>query len=57
MSDAPPGTAPETPAETPPRPHRAHRIRAGALIGVLTALLGFAIAVQVHANSQSNDFA
>ncbi len=33
---------------------RAGRVRAGALIGVLTALLGFAIAVQVHANSQSD---
>ncbi len=31
--------------------------RAGALIGVLTALLGFAIAVQVHANSQSDSLA
>jgi uncharacterized protein YlxW (UPF0749 family) len=40
--------------DTPTRPRRAHRIRAGALIGVLTALLGFAIAVQVHANSQSD---
>jgi uncharacterized protein YlxW (UPF0749 family) len=40
--------------EAPARPRRAHRIRAGALIGVLTALLGFAIAVQVHANSQSD---
>ena len=57
MSDAPPETPSEIPSEIPPRPRRAHRIRAGALIGVLTALLGFAIAVQVHANSQSNDFA
>lgn len=31
--------------------------RAGALIGVLTALLGFAIAVQLHANSQSDSLA
>jgi uncharacterized protein YlxW (UPF0749 family) len=30
------------------------RLRAGALIGVLTALLGFAIALQVRANSQSD---
>lgn len=55
---------PETTETTEPaeprgtaRPHRAHRIRAGALIGVLTALLGFAIAVQVHANSQSDSLA
>jgi uncharacterized protein YlxW (UPF0749 family) len=49
----------EVPPVTPPpdRPRRAHRIRAGALIGVLTALLGFAIAVQVHANSQSDSLA
>jgi uncharacterized protein YlxW (UPF0749 family) len=33
---------------------RAVRLRAGALIGVLTALLGFGIAVQVHANSQTD---
>lgn len=46
------------PEETQPeRPRRAHRIRAGALIGVLTALLGFAIAVQVHANSGSDNLA
>lgn len=36
------------------RPRRRARLRAGALIGVLTALLGFAIAVQVRANSQSD---
>lgn len=48
----------DTPAtESPDRPRRSHRIRAGALIGVLTALLGFAIAVQVHANSQSDSLA
>ncbi|HEY3090804.1 MAG TPA: DUF881 domain-containing protein [Jatrophihabitantaceae bacterium] len=29
-------------------------LRAGALIGVLTAVLGFAIAVQVHSNSSSD---
>lgn len=40
-----------------PKPHRRSRIRAGALIGVLTALLGFAIAVQVHANSGSDSLA
>jgi uncharacterized protein YlxW (UPF0749 family) len=33
------------------------RLRAGALIGVLTALLGFAIAVQVRANSSSDSLA
>lgn len=47
----------EAPAEVdvePARPRRRARLRAGALIGVLTALLGFAIAVQVHANSQSD---
>ena len=39
------------------KPSRRRRIRAGALIGVLTALLGFAIAVQVHANSGSDNLA
>jgi len=43
--------------EQPAKPHRSVRLRAGALIGVLTALLGFAIAVQVHANSQSDSLA
>jgi uncharacterized protein YlxW (UPF0749 family) len=33
---------------------RGRHQRAAALIGVLTAVLGFAIAVQVHANSQSD---
>ena len=37
------------------RPHRSARYRAGALIGVLVAVLGFAIAVQVHANSTSDN--
>jgi uncharacterized protein YlxW (UPF0749 family) len=44
-------------APTPPRqPARtvSGRLRAGVLIGVLVAGLGFAIAVQVHANSQSD---
>lgn len=47
---------PEEPADKPPEPTRqpTGRKRAGALIGVLTAVLGFAIAVQVHANSQSD---
>lgn len=39
------------------RPRRSARLRAGALIGVLTALLGFAIAVQVHANSSGDKLA
>jgi uncharacterized protein YlxW (UPF0749 family) len=33
------------------------RLRAGLLIGVLTAVLGFAIAVQVHANSGQDNLA
>jgi len=36
------------------KPTAAARYRAAALIGVLIAALGFAIAVQVHANSQSD---
>ena len=32
-------------------------VRAGVLIGVLTAILGFAIAVQVHSNSSSDNLA
>lgn len=36
-------------------PKRSARHRAGALIGVLIAALGFAIAVQVHANSSSDN--
>ncbi|MDQ2748551.1 MAG: DUF881 domain-containing protein [Actinomycetota bacterium] len=39
---------------TPAKPRPAARYRAAALIGVLTAALGFAIAVQVRANSQSD---
>ena len=38
-------------------PRLRRRLRAGALIGVLTALLGFAIAVQVHANSSPDNLA
>lgn len=57
MSSQQPSTAhdaaPTTSAATPP-PRRAGRHRAAALIGVLTAALGFAIAVQVHANSSSD---
>ena len=55
MSDEP--NVPTVEEVTPDRPRRAHRIRAGVLIGVLTALLGFAIAVQVQANSQSDSLA
>jgi len=42
---------------TPParQPRLSGRQRAGALIGVLLAGLGFAIAVQVHANSKSDN--
>lgn len=49
------------PANQEPAPERAtgrtsHR-RAGALIGILAALLGFAIAVQVHSNSSQDSLA
>ncbi len=46
------GTASPPPAPANQRPTA--RYRAAALIGVLTAALGFAIAVQVRANSQSD---
>jgi uncharacterized protein YlxW (UPF0749 family) len=57
--------APEVRSEDPDPPERGgwwrrgfapggKRLRAGALIGVLTAILGFAIAVQVHSNSSSD---
>jgi uncharacterized protein YlxW (UPF0749 family) len=46
--------APAEPEPPPTKPHLAARYRAAALIGVLIAALGFAIAVQVHANSQSD---
>jgi uncharacterized protein YlxW (UPF0749 family) len=49
-----PGRSPAEVEVKPEQPRRRARIRAGALIGVLTAILGFAIAVQVHANSQSD---
>ena len=48
MSSAPDETG--APPQSQPSSRR-RRLRAGALIGVLTALLGFGIAVQVHANS------
>lgn len=47
----------DEPGEHPQRRHRgplAGRHASAALIGVLTLLLGFAIAVQVHANSSSD---
>jgi uncharacterized protein YlxW (UPF0749 family) len=42
------------PTSPPPKQRPTARYRAAALIGVLTAALGFAIAVQVRANSQSD---
>ncbi|HLY34600.1 MAG TPA: DUF881 domain-containing protein [Jatrophihabitantaceae bacterium] len=53
MSDVTDEPAP--PASPPPRPRMTGRHRAAALIGVLVAGLGFAIAVQVHANSKSDN--
>lgn len=41
----------------PAKPRRKGHKRAGALIGILTALLGFAIAVQVRANSGGDSLA
>jgi uncharacterized protein YlxW (UPF0749 family) len=41
----------------PDPPRRAIRISAAAVIAVLTALLGFAIVVQVHQNSRSDNLA
>jgi len=40
---------------TAPKPRMTGRHRSAALIGVLVAGLGFAIAVQVHANSKSDN--
>jgi uncharacterized protein YlxW (UPF0749 family) len=59
MSDVPDTAAgaPEEPPESgsghadSPRTKPTRHLRAGALIGVLVALLGFAVAVQVHSNS------
>jgi uncharacterized protein YlxW (UPF0749 family) len=53
MSDEP---APE-PTGTETAPDRRRRQASAAVIGVLTLLLGFAIAVQVHANSTGNALA
>jgi uncharacterized protein YlxW (UPF0749 family) len=44
-------------SEQQPAKRRHGHKRAGILIGVLTALLGFAIAVQVHANSGGDSLA
>jgi uncharacterized protein YlxW (UPF0749 family) len=54
-----PDTEDEAPAATPPTPHRRRPIRVTALavIAVLTALLGFAIVVQVHQNSSTDNLA
>jgi uncharacterized protein YlxW (UPF0749 family) len=55
--DAPPeadDAPPPGPAETPHKGLLAGRHSSAAVIGVLTLLLGFAIAVQVHANSSSD---
>jgi len=52
-----PASAEAEPTPPPARvatPRPLARYRAAALIGVLIAALGFAIAVQVHANSQSD---
>src|SRR4051794_27335227 len=43
----------EAAGEEKPPVRRSHRLRAGALIGVLCALLGFGFAVQVHSQSTS----
>jgi uncharacterized protein YlxW (UPF0749 family) len=54
VPDAPP-EEPATEPATPIRHRRSIRISAGAVIAVLTALLGFAIVVQVRANSRSDN--
>jgi uncharacterized protein YlxW (UPF0749 family) len=54
MSDEQPRD--ETPPDAAP-PARRVRVRAGVLIGVLTAILGFGIAVQVRSNSSSDNLA
>lgn len=56
MSDDSPVRS-DPPTAPPTTTRRTAHHRAGALIGVLTAALGFAIAVQVHANSSSDRFA
>lgn len=55
VTTSPPGETTAASAASPARkPRPAPRFRAAALIGILTAALGFAIAVQVHANSGSD---
>jgi uncharacterized protein YlxW (UPF0749 family) len=61
MTDTDDERSREEPADRDPTPADGHgfklrpvHVRAGALIGVLTALLGFAIAVQVRSNSSSD---
>jgi uncharacterized protein YlxW (UPF0749 family) len=43
--------------EEKPPARRSHRLRAGALIGVLCGLLGFGFAVQVHSQSTNSKYA
>jgi uncharacterized protein YlxW (UPF0749 family) len=54
---APPQTDDDLRDEPPKRLTQRAKFRAGALLGVLTAVLGFAIAAQVHANSKSDNLA
>jgi uncharacterized protein YlxW (UPF0749 family) len=54
---APADVAPADGAPADARRGRRVHVRAGVLIGVLTAILGFAIAVQVHSNSSSDSLA
>ncbi len=60
--EPPPELQPEPKSEPQPEPglqphRRAFRVSAVAVIAVLTALLGFAIVVQVHQNSRSDNLA
>jgi uncharacterized protein YlxW (UPF0749 family) len=58
MTDVEPAPVEPTPAEHHKHRHRRSvRISAGAVIAVLTAVLGFAIVVQVRANSRSDNLA
>ena len=55
---AAPGGDPGAPARSAPRRHRrAIRISAGAVVALLTAVLGFAIVVQVRQNSSTDNLA